>query len=146
VFTKFGVRIAIEPEWNKTSLGGMAQLVWVAREGTPAWDKLKEWSDMITEHHPDDLLWGTVLYQDWLQKFRGVGLTLGLAGTSTHSLRAGGCTDLLEGGAAHEQVKRVGRCSSDFFLQYLRPKPAEIRAHLSALKVSAFIQLEELAL
>ena len=49
-----------------------------------------------------------------------------------HSLRAGGCTDLLEGGADSEAVRFNGRWASEAYTRYWRPDPAEVAAHLSA--------------
>ena len=60
-------------------------------------------------------------------------------GVSSHSFRAGGATDLLEGGVPPEEVRRLGRWSSDAFLMYWRPSPAETAEHVgSALRLASW--------
>lgn len=129
--TKFGVRVHVRPHLSKTSLGGEGDTIWVPRKGSHAYPLLCRWL-RLSDPGPGALLWGRYSYTRWLAQVKEVGKELGLPGVTTHSLRAGGCTDLLQGGASHELVKRQGRWRSDCFLQYWRPEPAELAAHLGA--------------
>lgn len=133
-FADFGLRIRVRPELNKTSVGGPPDYVLVPREGSEAHHWLRLWSSQVTtrQDDADSLVWGSFSYSKWLQQIKEIGKEVGLPGVTTHSLRAGGCTDLLEGGAPHELVKRLGRWRSECFLQYWRPDPAELTAHLGA--------------
>jgi hypothetical protein len=89
-------------------------------------------------------VWESRKYPNWLRLLKRVGEMLQLPGVTTHSLRSGGCTDLLEGGAPHELIKRQGRWRSDAYLQYWRPQPAELSTHLGAAFFAAEIQWDKL--
>ena len=131
LLTQYGIRVRVAPELSKTSLGGEGDLIWVPRQGSEAYHWVSRW--LKTADQPaQSRCWGCYSYDRWLAQTGEVGKALGLPGVSTHSLRAGGCTDLLQGGASHELVKRQGRWKSDCFLQYWRPEPAELAAHLGA--------------
>ena len=132
-FERHGVRVRLRPEYDKTALGGAPQFVWIPAKGSEAKEALLAWrSARNTAVSPAALIWAVPSYKVWLSTLKYVGRCLGLDGVSTHSLRAGGTTDLLEGGAPHEIVKRLGRWRSDCFLQYWRPHPEELTAHLAA--------------
>lgn len=141
LLTRYGVRVTIMPRYSKTSLGGEGESIWVPRDGSLAYSFMQRWLSS-SAGAGSDLLWGSYPYHRWLKQMRHVGSALGLPGVSTHSLRAGGCTDLLEGGASHELVKRQGRWRSECFLQYWRPEPAELSAHLGAAFAAASRQFQ----
>lgn len=140
--TEFGLRVYVHPQFDKTALGPTGSYVWVPATGTRAWSLLKSWQARQPQARDSDLVWGSIGYRSWLRAVKSVGRRLGLTGVTTHALRAGGCTDLLEGGASHELVKRIGRWKSDCFLQYWRPEPVELTAHLAAAFQAAAVKRE----
>lgn len=133
-FYRHGIRIRILPEYSKMSQGGPGELVWIPKEGTGAYTAMLEWRRVCSDTTAVAPVWGHVgtSYSTWLRQTKEVGEFLNLKGITTHSLRAGGATDLLQGGAPFELVQRAGRWSSFCFLIYFRPSPAEITAQLSA--------------
>jgi integrase len=133
-FYRHGIRIRILPEYSKMSQGGPGDLVWIPRGGSGAFNALLQWRRMCDDTDADTPVWGTegVSYSTWLRQTKAVGAALKLKGVTTHSLRAGGATDLLQGGASFEAVQRAGRWTSFCFLIYNRPSPAEITAQLAA--------------
>ena len=145
-FFRHGVRVRILPQFSKMSLGGPGDFVWIPREGSRAYAALLGWYHECGSPADEALVWDTngYSYSRWLRQTKEVGKALGLSGVSTHSLRAGGATDLLQGGADFETVKRAGRWASMCFLQYWRPDPAEITAQLAAAFLAADVSAKRL--
>ena len=137
-FAKHGIRVRILPHNSKTSEGGAGEFIWIPRNGSGAYEALLAWKRECKGVLMSDLVWGFLSYNQWLRQMKDVGAFLGLDGVTTHSLRSGGCTDLLQGGASFELVRRQGRWRSDIFLTlYFRPNPEELTAHLGAALESA---------
>lgn len=114
------MRIAIAR--SKTHREGAAQLVYVSDRPGPSSFKLVR---QIQEENPQHkgLLLGGGKARNWLAN--GIKKAVQLVGLnpavySTHSLRAGGATDLLCAGIPREIIQKAGRWNSDEVLKYLR--------------------------
>ena len=82
---------------------------------------------------PSDFVCQYRTAQKWNAQIKRVARTFSWPGRFTsHSLRAGGATDLLEGGATPETVRSQGRWASNAFLSYWRPCPAESAGRVTA--------------
>ena len=139
--SEFGVRISVRAVNDKMRVGrGPATEVWIPAEGSLAREAMLQWQRVFTPAGPEASAWAwETSYSSWNRMTKAVGKTLGLEGTTTsHSLRAGGCTDLLQGGCPPEIVRRMGRWKSDTYLQYFRPSGRELVAHLGAALSAVF--------
>jgi integrase len=133
--SEFGVRISVRASNDKMRVGrGPAAEVWIPAEGSQAREALLAWQRVFTPAGPEASAWAwETSYGSWNRMTKAVGKALGVEGTTTsHSLRAGGCTDLLQGGCPPELVRRMGRWKSSTYLQYFRPSGREMVAHLGA--------------
>lgn len=145
-FYRHGLRVRILPQFSKMSLGGSGEFIWVTKEGSRAYQALAQWYLECGSPADEVLVWDVegYSYPRWLRQTKEVGQALGLTGVTTHSLRAGGATDLLQGGAPFEMVKRAGRWASMCFLQYWRPEPAEFTAQLAAAFLASEVESKRL--
>jgi integrase len=133
--TEFGVRISVRALNDKMRVGkGPATEVWIPAEGSQARAAMLEWQRVWQPSTPEASAWGwETSYSSWNRMIKSVGKALQLDGvTTSHALRAGGCTDLLQGGCPPELVRRMGRWKSSTYLQYWRPSGREMVVHLGA--------------
>ena len=135
VITPYGVRVKIVAAVDKTRLTtkGKATYVWIPAEGSRAREMMLRWRRHYHARRPTDSAWEKApSYASWLSQISKVGKAVGVPRATTHSLRAGGCTDYLEGECRDEVVKRTGRWASQTYLQYFRPTGEELSARLGA--------------
>ena len=131
--TSFGVRVWVAPTSDKTQVvqRAKAREVWIPAKGTEAREMLLRWRHHYKPRRSTDSAWETApSYYSWLRQLKEVGAAVGVDGATTHSLRAGGCTDFLEGDCSKVIVQRNGRWASDCYEQYYRPSAREISSRL----------------
>lgn len=117
-------QICITLRRTKTHRVGAAQSVFVSdRQGPSAFKLIRILLSGNTSQSPDTPLLGEGRARNWLAS--GIKKAVSKQGLdpalySTHSLRAGGATDLLRAGTPLEIIRKAGRWRSDEVLKYLR--------------------------
>ena len=128
------VVLSIPPAADKSNRSHVARRVLVPHAMSPAACSLSA-SKLLQQ--PSAYLCPWRSHQAWTRTIQRVCLTSGVQGHFTpHSMRAGGATDYLAGGAPPERVRHNGRWASDAYTRYWRPHEAEDAAHLAAAALS----------